>query len=60
MLIPWSIKNFLVSPMVNSPKWNIDAAKTASALPLINASDKCSNFPAPPDAIIGTETAEDT
>src|SRR5262249_32918 len=43
-----------------SEKWNTDAASAASARPVVNTSWKCSNVPAPPDAITGIETADDT
>ena len=35
----------------------MDAASTASALPFTNPSYRCSNVPAPPDAITGIDTA---
>ena len=52
-LIPSSLRYFLRSGMAISPKWNTLAARAASALPWVNASRKCSIFPAPPEAMIG-------
>ena len=43
-----------------SRKWKSDAAKTASALPFVNASLKCSILPAPPDAMTGMLTLSET
>ena len=50
----------LTSPMVSSPKWKIEAASTASAPPAFTASIMCAAEPAPPLAITGTPTADDT
>ena len=43
-----------------SEKWKTEAASAASARPRVNTSRKCSNVPAPPDAITGICTAVDT
>src|SRR5262249_12244050 len=43
-----------------SLKWNTDAASAASARPVVKTSTKCSNVPAPPDAITGIDTADET
>src|SRR5438309_12035031 len=43
-----------------SPKWKMDAARAASAPPKVNASCMCCAFPAPPEAITGTRTADVT
>src|SRR5256885_48839 len=40
--------------MVNSPKWNIDAASTAVAWPWRMPSTRWSRLPTPPEAITGT------
>jgi len=45
---------------VYSPKWKIDAARTALALPILMPWCKCSKLPTPPDAIIGILTRLDT
>src|SRR5438270_13264423 len=50
----------LASRMVNSPKWKIDAAKTAVACPLRMPSTKWSRLPTPPEAITGTWTLSAT
>src|SRR6185436_20008517 len=42
--------------MVNSPKWNIEAASTAVAWPSRMPSTRWSRLPTPPDAITGTGT----
>src|SRR3954470_2787901 len=42
--------------MVNSPKWNIDAASTAVAWPWRMPSTRWSRWPTPPEAITGTGT----
>ena len=45
---------------MNSEKWKILAAKTASAPPSLIPSTKCCRVPTPPEAIIGIETDEET
>src|SRR5204862_2671921 len=42
--------------MVNSPKWNIEAASTAVAWPCRIPSTKWSRLPTPPEAMTGTGT----
>src|SRR6202011_405212 len=39
---------------VNSPRWKIEAASTASASPSRAPSTRCCRVPTPPDAITGT------
>src|SRR4051794_13699802 len=46
----------LASRMVNSPKWNIEAASTAVAWPWRMPSTRWSRLPTPPEAITGTGT----
>src|SRR5262249_24405291 len=41
-------------------KWKIDAASAASARPVVKTSWKCANVPAPPDAMTGMGTADET
>ena len=53
---PLLLKYSLSSKILNFLKWKSEAARTASALPYLNASLKCSNFPAPPLAITGIST----
>src|SRR5260221_3257223 len=48
------------SRTVNSPKWKMLAASTASALPSSTPCARCSRLPTPPEAITGTLTASDT
>src|SRR5690625_3739695 len=48
------------SAIENSPKWKIEAASTAEALPSITPSARCSSVPTPPDAITGTPAASAT
>src|SRR5438105_7218972 len=43
-----------------SPKWKMEAARAASAPPTVKASCMCCAFPAPPEAITGTRTADVT
>src|SRR5579872_1352758 len=50
----------LASPMEISPKWKMDAASTASDPPSRTAATRSAALPAPPDAITGTPTADDT
>src|SRR2546423_1381884 len=47
----------LASRRVKVPSWKIEAARTASAPPLVTASARCSSWPAPPLAMTGTRTA---
>jgi len=51
---------FLTARIDSSPKWKIDAARAASAPPVVSASYMCAAVPAPPDAITGRRTAEVT
>src|SRR5213078_3555372 len=44
----------LASVMLYSPKWKIEAARTAVAWPSRMPSTRCSNVPTPPEAITGT------
>src|SRR5208283_5700276 len=48
------------SPMVNSPKWKIEAASTALAWPSRTPSTRWSRLPTPPEAITGIVTASAT
>src|SRR5437899_2743624 len=43
----------LIPPMVCVPKCRMDAARAASARPLLKTSTKCCSFPAPPEAMTG-------
>ena len=54
---PLAFKYAFSSGIGSSLKWNRLAASTASALPSVKASKKCSALPAPPLAITGTPTA---
>ncbi|MBB4941493.1 hypothetical protein FHR32_005870 [Streptosporangium album] len=56
---PAARKASFTSPIRNCPKWNTDAASTASA-PASTAGGKSSSEPAPPLAITGTDTAART
>src|SRR4051812_14608307 len=55
--IPRAAMKRLASGMRISPKWNTDAASTASARPCSIPSARCSSLPTPPLAITGTGTA---
>src|SRR5579863_193827 len=48
------------SPMLTSPKWKMEAASTASAPPSRTAETRSAAPPAPPEAITGTPTADET
>src|SRR5690606_15460926 len=58
--MPRAAMSRLASPTVNSPKWKMLAARTASAPPSVTPSARCSRLPTPPDAITGTGTASAT
>ena len=59
-LMPSLLRYCFRSGMVISPKWKTDAASAASALPNVKASRKCSFLPAPPLAITGIDTSDDS
>src|SRR5690349_5856208 len=58
--MPRAAMKRLASPMAISPKWNTEAASTASAWPCSIPSARCSIRPTPPLAITGTGTASHT
>jgi len=58
--MPFESKYCLASKIVCSPKWKIDAASTALALPILIPWCKCSKLPTPPEAITGMFTRLDT
>ena len=55
--MPFDAMWALASATVNSPKWKIDAARTASALPWMAPSTRSSRVPAPPLAMTGRSQA---
>src|SRR5258706_429973 len=58
--IPRAARKRFASGMVISPKWNTEAASTASARPSSMPRATCSSEPTPPLAITGTVTPSDT
>jgi len=57
---PASAIAVLASATVNSPKWKIDAARTASAPPSVTPRTRWSSVPTPPEAMTGTFTRSAT
>ena len=55
--MPAAARWALASPMLNVPKWKIEAASTALACPSRIPSTRWSSVPTPPEAITGTCTA---
>src|SRR6185369_10773786 len=58
--IPRPAINSLAWRTVYSPKWKIEAARTASARPSVTPSAKCCRLPTPPEAMTGILTASET
>ncbi len=58
--MPRADRNSFKASTLCSLKWKIEAARAASARPSAKTSAKCSKVPAPPEAMTGMFTAEET